>query len=60
MRLNESSMGKLFDLMIMGFKLQLMSVSPRDRGRGWSQGGEHIFGSAIAEERGFHRKIRVI
>ncbi|CAJ1330963.1 unnamed protein product [Effrenium voratum] len=31
MRLNESSMGKLFDLMIMGFKLQLMSVaSPRE------------------------------
>ena len=49
-RLNESSMGKLFDLMIMGFKLQLMSVSPRDRGRGWSQGGEHIFGSATEEE----------
>ena len=30
MRLNESSMGKLFDLMIMGFKLQLMSVAPRE------------------------------
>jgi len=31
MRLNESSMGKLFDLMIMGFKLQLMTVtSPKD------------------------------
>eukprot|EP00913_Durusdinium_trenchii_P025620 g24047.t1 len=26
MRLNEASMGKLFDLMIMGFKLQLMSI----------------------------------
>jgi len=31
MRLNESSMDKLFDLMIMGFKLQMMScVSPRE------------------------------
>jgi len=31
MRLNESSMDKLFDLMIMGFKLQLMSsVTPRE------------------------------
>ena len=52
-------MGKLFDLMIMGFKLQLMSVSPRDRGRGWSQGREHIFGSAT-EEEGFQKKFRVI
>lgn len=30
MRLNEASMGKLFDLMIMGFKLQLMSVDPSE------------------------------
>mmetsp|Transcript_101294 Transcript_101294/g.180005 ORF Transcript_101294/g.180005 Transcript_101294/m.180005 type:complete len:380 (-) Transcript_101294:76-1215(-) len=31
MRLNESSMDKLFDLMIMGFKLQLMSsTTPRE------------------------------
>ena len=37
-------MGKLFDLMIMGFKLQLMSVSPRDagawRGLGLVRGGD--------------------
>ena len=40
-------MGKLFDLMIMGFKLQLMSVAPREtRGKNLQRGRwlAHFFG----------------